>query len=109
MEAERRKEPRPYNYQPTSGIQEEGVDEAWCTRRSSCWNVLSCRLHGDIQADMSNRNWATGVTASVVMGMLLNFLERQSPDLSDNLLSSEILINLSKSAQHKTSSLNRKS
>lgn len=74
--------------------------------------VLECaqlQLHGDIQADMSNRNWATGVTASVVMGMLLNFLEHQSPDLSDNLLSSEILINLSKSAQHKTSSLNRKS
>lgn len=44
------------------------------------------------------------------MGMLLNFLGPQSPYLSNghNILFSEILINLSKSAQHKALSLNRK-
>lgn len=51
-----------------------------------------------------------GVTDSVLMGMLLNFLGPQSPYLSNghNILSSEVLINLSKSAQHKALSLNRK-
>lgn len=42
------------------------------------------------------------------MGMLLKFLEPQSPYLSsgNNILFSEVLINFPKSAQHKTLSLN---